>query len=97
MIGAGQAGLAAGYHLAQRGKPFVILDAADRVGGSYAQPLGLAPAVHPGQSQRPGRVSSSVVATRSCRPGEMVDYLERYAARFELPVRHGTRVDGCVP
>ena len=35
VIGAGQAGLSAGYHLAKRGKPFVILDAADRVGGSW--------------------------------------------------------------
>ena len=35
VIGAGQAGLAAGYELAKRGRPFVILDAADQVGGSW--------------------------------------------------------------
>ena len=35
VIGAGQAGLAAGYHLAERGHPFVILDADTRIGGSW--------------------------------------------------------------
>ena len=35
VIGAGQAGLSAGYHLARRRKPFVILDAAHRVGGAW--------------------------------------------------------------
>ncbi|MDQ2980713.1 MAG: NAD(P)/FAD-dependent oxidoreductase [Actinomycetota bacterium] len=35
VIGAGQAGLAVGYHLQKRGRPFVILDANDRVGGSW--------------------------------------------------------------
>lgn len=32
IIGAGQAGLATGYHLQQRGRPFLILGAEDRVG-----------------------------------------------------------------
>ena len=32
VIGAGQAGLATGYHLARRDRPFLILDAHDRVG-----------------------------------------------------------------
>jgi putative flavoprotein involved in K+ transport len=31
VIGAGQAGLATGYHLARRGREFVILDAYPRV------------------------------------------------------------------
>lgn len=35
IIGAGQAGLAAGYHLHRRGLPFTILEADDRVGGSW--------------------------------------------------------------
>ena len=32
IVGGGQAGLATGYHLARRGRPFVILDAGRRVG-----------------------------------------------------------------
>jgi len=32
IVGGGQAGLATGYHLAKRGRPFVILDASERIG-----------------------------------------------------------------
>src|SRR6266540_209975 len=35
VIGAGQAGLATGYHLAHRGRDFVILDAYQRVGDNW--------------------------------------------------------------
>ena len=37
VIGAGQAGLSVGYHLARRGLPFVILDANDRIGDAWRQ------------------------------------------------------------
>ena len=36
-IGGGQAGLSVGYHLAQRGRPFLILDANQRIGDSWRQ------------------------------------------------------------
>jgi putative flavoprotein involved in K+ transport len=35
VIGAGQAGLATGYHPARRGREFVILDAYQRVGDNW--------------------------------------------------------------
>src|SRR5205823_12916265 len=35
VIGAGQAGLAVGYHLAKRSREFAILDGADRIGDSW--------------------------------------------------------------
>ena len=35
IIGGGQTGLNAGYHLAKRGRPFVILDANERVGDAW--------------------------------------------------------------
>ena len=35
IVGAGQAGLAAGYHLKKRGRPFLILDANERVGDAW--------------------------------------------------------------
>src|SRR3954469_16162263 len=35
IIGGGQAGLAMGYHLARRGRPFVILEAGAQVGDSW--------------------------------------------------------------
>ena len=36
IVGVGQAGLAAGYYLERRGREFVILDAGERVGDSWA-------------------------------------------------------------
>jgi putative flavoprotein involved in K+ transport len=93
VIGAGQAGLAAGYHLAQRGEPFVILDAADRVGGSWLNrwdSLALfTPATRDGL---PGAEFGGGYTFPS--RGELIAYLERYAERFELPLRLGTKVDG---
>ena len=35
VIGGGQAGLSVGYHLMQRGIPFVILEANQRIGDSW--------------------------------------------------------------
>src|SRR5262245_22807633 len=35
VVGAGQAGLSVGYHLAKRNVPFVILDANERIGDSW--------------------------------------------------------------
>jgi putative flavoprotein involved in K+ transport len=35
VIGGGQAGLAVGYYLKKHGRPFVILDANEQIGGSW--------------------------------------------------------------
>ncbi|MBW3579328.1 MAG: NAD(P)-binding protein [Actinobacteria bacterium] len=35
IIGAGQAGLAVGQQLTERGRPFVILEAAERIGDNW--------------------------------------------------------------
>ena len=35
VVGGGQAGLSVGYHLAQRGLSFVILDVNERIGDSW--------------------------------------------------------------
>ena len=37
VIGAGQAGLATGYHLRRRGSPLLIVDANGRVGDNWRQ------------------------------------------------------------
>lgn len=93
VIGAGQAGLSAGYHLAKLGRPFVILDAGERVGGSWRTRWDsmrlFTPAPYDGLPgmRFPGRQRFPTGAA-------MADYLERYAERFSLPVRNGVKVDG---
>jgi putative flavoprotein involved in K+ transport len=93
VIGAGQAGLSAGYHLAKRGKPFVILDAADRVGGSWQNRWDSLTLFTPSiRDSLPGRSIGGDY--RFPTKDELLDYLERYVAEFDLPVRLGVHVDG---
>jgi putative flavoprotein involved in K+ transport len=93
IVGGGQAGLATGYHLAKRGRSFVILDASDRTGDPWRRrwdSLKLySPASHDGL---PGL---RFPAPRASYPTthEMADYLEAYAAHFDLPVRSSTAVE----
>ena len=93
IVGGGQAGLATGYHLQQCGRSFVILDASERVGDPWRKrwdSLRLySPASYDGLPgmRFPGKRTSYPTTH------EMADYLESYAAHFELPVRSGTRVD----
>ncbi|HMM83318.1 MAG TPA: NAD(P)/FAD-dependent oxidoreductase [Terrimesophilobacter sp.] len=93
VIGAGQAGLATGYHLAERGEDFVILNAEARVGDEWRRRwdslLLFTPARH---SALPGLPHPDPRAFLS--KDEIADYLEGYAKQFDLPVRHGVTVTG---
>jgi len=97
VVGGGQAGLAAGYHLAQRGLSFVILDAHERVGDAWRlrwDGLRLFTAArYDGLPGVPFPAPPSALPTKD----EVGDYLESYAARIGLPVRSGIVVDGVRP
>ena len=90
VIGGGQAGLTAGYYLRRAGEPFVIVDAGDRVGQSWRERYdSLRLFSPPRYASLPGwRIPTENCPTRD----EMADYVERYAARFELPVALRSRV-----
>ena len=94
IVGGGQAGLTAGYHLAKRGRPFVILDGNERVGEAWRKRWDSLRLFSPAHFSRlPGKrllMTNWSFATKD----EMADYLEDYAEQFELPVRTGVRVDG---
>jgi putative flavoprotein involved in K+ transport len=93
IIGAGQAGLATGYHLARQGRSFVILEADQRVGDVWRRRWDslhlFTPARHDGL---PGWRFPAKAWSFPSRDA-MADYLEAYAARFGLPVRTGTPVE----
>jgi putative flavoprotein involved in K+ transport len=97
IIGAGQAGLATGHHLRKRGRPFVILDGNARVGDNWrAQWDSLrlfTPRKYDGLPGLPVPGSKWSYPTKD----EVADYLESYAAHFELPIRTGTAVDQLEP
>jgi putative flavoprotein involved in K+ transport len=94
VIGGGQAGLAMGYHLAQRGLRFVILEAGDRIGDAWRMRWdGLrlfTSARYDGLPGMPFPAPSLALPTKD----EVADYLESYAAAKELPVRTRVQVDG---
>jgi putative flavoprotein involved in K+ transport len=94
IIGGGQAGLSVGYYLKRRGGSFVILDGNERIGGSWRtrtwSSLRLfTPARYDGLPGWPFPGPGWSYPTAR----ELADYLEAYAARFELPVRSGMTVD----
>jgi putative flavoprotein involved in K+ transport len=93
VIGGGQAGLSVGYHLAQRGIRFVILEANARVGDSWRQRWDslrlFTPARYNGLAGMPFPAPGHYFPTKD----EMADYLESYAEHFGLPVRTSVRVD----
>jgi putative flavoprotein involved in K+ transport len=93
IIGAGQAGLSVGYHLAKRGRAFVILERHARIGDSWRMRWDslrlFTPARFDGLAGLPFPAPRESFPTKN----EMADYLESYAARFRLPVRTSTSVE----
>ena len=92
VIGAGQAGLAVGYKLRKRRMSLQIVDAADEIGAVWRNrwdSLRLFTAAQ--YDSLPGM---EFPAPRDSYPGkdEVADYLQAYAAKFELPIRLGARV-----
>jgi putative flavoprotein involved in K+ transport len=94
IIGGGQAGLATGYHLAKRGLPFVILDANERIGDAWRKRWDSLRLFTPARYDGLQGWRFPAPALSFPTKDEMADYLEDYAARFELPVRTGVEVDG---
>jgi putative flavoprotein involved in K+ transport len=94
VIGGGQAGLSMGYYLKELGQSFVILDANERIGGSWRtrtwNSLRLfTPARYDGLPGWPFPAPGWSFPTAR----ETADYLEAYADRFDLPVQLRARVD----
>jgi putative flavoprotein involved in K+ transport len=92
VVGAGQSGLAVGYHLSARDVDFTILGDEQRVGDNWRNRWDslrlFTPARYSGLPGMPFPATPSHLADKE----EVADYLERYAERFDLPVQLDTRV-----
>lgn len=87
VIGAGQAGLAVGHHLAEREVDFAILSNESRVGDNWRRRWDSLRLFTPARySGLPGMPFPATPYYRADKD-EVGDYLERYAERFDLPVR----------
>jgi putative flavoprotein involved in K+ transport len=92
VIGGGQAGLAMGYHLTQRGLSFQIADAGAQIGETWRSRWDSLQLFTSGQYDNlPGLPFPAAPGTY---PGkdDVASYLQAYAAKFTLPVRLSTNV-----
>jgi putative flavoprotein involved in K+ transport len=93
IIGGGQAGLAAAYHLKKRGRPAVILDENERIGDGWRKRWDSLRLFTPAKYD--GLPGWRFPAPRWSFPtkDELADYHEAYVWRFGLEVRTGVRID----
>lgn len=93
VIGGGQAGLAVGYHLAQRGRSFQIVDANGRIGDAWRNRWDSLRLFTPNRFNNLPGMRFPGPRWGFPTKDEFADYLESYAERFELPVSTGVRVE----
>ena len=93
IVGAGQAGLSTGYHLAKRSRPFLILDEQRRVGDNWRRHYDSLRLYSPARLDGLPGMPFPAPPTTFPKKDQMADYLEEYASAHELPVRSGTRVE----
>jgi putative flavoprotein involved in K+ transport len=93
VVGGGQSGLAAGYHLRRLGVDFAVLDAQSTPGGAWQHTWDslrlFSPAAY---SSLPGRLMPAQPGETYPDAGHVLEYLADYEKRYELPVRHGVQV-----
>ncbi|MEU7568247.1 ArsO family NAD(P)H-dependent flavin-containing monooxygenase [Streptomyces fradiae] len=94
VIGGGQAGLAAGYHLRRLGLDFVVLDAQAAPGGAWRHTWDslhlFSPAAY---SSLPGRIMPPQPGETYPDAAHVVAYLTDYERRYDLPVVRPARVE----
>jgi putative flavoprotein involved in K+ transport len=92
VVGAGQAGLAAGYYLQRAGVRFTLLDSGEEVGATWKNRWDslrlFTPARYDSLPGMPFPGEPYALPTKD----QAAAYLKAYAQRFELPVRLRTRV-----
>jgi putative flavoprotein involved in K+ transport len=90
VIGAGQAGLAIGYFLAQRGRKFVILERSDDVAPAWRDRWDSLTLFTPRRYDSLPGLEFPGQPDGYPNRDEVLAYLQSYAARFDLPIRLAT-------
>lgn len=93
VIGAGQAGLAVGYHLGQRGLPYTIVDAHERIGDAWRKRWDSLRLFTPNRLNTLPGMPHAGYHWKFPTKDEMADYLESYARHFDIPVQTGVRIE----
>jgi putative flavoprotein involved in K+ transport len=92
VVGGSQAGLAVGYHLAQRGLKFAILDSGPEIGHVWRSRWDSLTLFTPAQySGLPGMAFPSPKDMYPAKD-DVATYLQSYISAFDLPVRLNARV-----
>jgi putative flavoprotein involved in K+ transport len=94
IIGGGQAGLAASYHLTQHGREHVVLEQAARASNSWRNGRWDSfTLITPNWALRmPGAEYNGAEPDAFMPRKELISYLEHYIERFQLPVQYNTCV-----
>ena len=90
VIGGGQAGLALGYHLAQQGRKFLILEREQDVAAAWRDRWDSLTLFTPRAYDSLPGLEFPGDPTGYPHRDEVLAYLQAYAAHFDLPVRLGT-------
>jgi putative flavoprotein involved in K+ transport len=92
VIGGGQAGLAMAWHLKRQGQRFLVLDAGPAIGHTWRSRWDSLVLFTPAQyDSLPGMPFPAPADTYPTKD-QAADYLQAYAAAFDLPVRPNSRV-----
>ena len=92
VVGGGQAGLAMAWHLAQQGLRFVVLEAGPELGHIWRSRWDSLKLFTPAQYDAlPGMAFPAPADTYPTKD-PVADYLQAYAAAFDLPVRLNAEV-----
>ena len=87
VIGAGQAGLALGHHLARRDARFLLLDAGPEIGSSWRNRWDSLRLFTPAQYDSLPGMPFPAAADSHPSKDDVADYLAAYVRRFALPVQ----------
>lgn len=93
IIGGGQMGLALGYYLRRAGADFLILDSEAGPGGAWRHGWDSLRLFSPaGYSSLPGWLMPPTTHKGYPTRDDVMDYLTRYEARYQLPIRRPVQV-----